>query len=84
MLNIDDERLTGLVDDVILQEIKNETNLKQFTLSKAASVLLAKVGECVPSSRKLRSTIRKSIGKSEDFDLIDMFDVNFIETLAFH
>ncbi|CAO3702985.1 unnamed protein product [Rhizopus stolonifer] len=83
-LNLDDERLTGLVDKEILQEIKNETNLAPFDLSEAATTLLAKIGQCVPSSRKLRSIIRKSIGENDDFDLMEMYDISFIETLANH
>lgn len=84
LLNLDDDRLTGLVDEEILQEIKDNTALPPFQLSEAATTLLAKLGESVPSSRKLRCIIRKSIGENDDFDLMEMYDINFIETLSNH
>ncbi|KAI8876948.1 hypothetical protein K501DRAFT_131534, partial [Backusella circina FSU 941] len=76
--------LTGLVDKEVVQEIRNETDLAPFDLSEAATTLLAKIGQCVPSSPKLRSIIRKSVGENDTFDLIGMYDINFIETLANH
>ncbi|KAI8646757.1 hypothetical protein BD408DRAFT_439850 [Parasitella parasitica] len=84
LLNLDDERLTGLVDEEILQEIKVATDLPPFQLSEAATTLLAKIGESVPSSRKLRGIIRKNTGENNDFDLMEMYDINFIETLSNH
>lgn len=84
LLNLNDERLAGLVNEEILQEIKDDTTLLPFKLSEAATTLLAKIGESVPSSRKLQSIIRKSIGETGDFDLMEMYDVNFIETLSNH
>lgn len=53
LLNLDDERLAGLVNKEILEEIKVETNLPPFQLAEAATTLLAKIGESFPSSRKL-------------------------------
>jgi hypothetical protein len=47
LLNLNDERLTGLVDEEILQEIKVDTDLSPFELSKVATTLLAKIGESV-------------------------------------
>ncbi|KAI8090419.1 hypothetical protein BDF21DRAFT_189523 [Thamnidium elegans] len=84
LLNLDEERLTGLVNEEILQEIKVDTNLAPFELSEAATTLIAKIGESVPSSHKLRSIIRKSMGENDDFDLMEMYDINFIETLSNH
>lgn len=77
-------RLTGLVDEEILQEIKVDTNLPHFELSEAATTLLAKIRESIPSSRKLRSIIWKSMGENDDFDLMEMYDIYFIETLSNH
>lgn len=84
LLNLDDERLTGLVNEEILQEIKDDTILPPFKLSEAATTLLAKIGGSVPSSRKLRSIIRKSVGENNDSDLMEMYGINFIETLSNH
>lgn len=84
LINLDDKRLVGLVNEEILKEIKVDTNLPPFQLSEAATTLLAKIGESVPSSRKLRGIIRKNIGENDDFDLMEMYDINFIETLSNH
>ncbi|KAG1432982.1 hypothetical protein G6F57_022523 [Rhizopus arrhizus] len=84
LLNLDDERLTGLVNEETLQEIKDDTILPPFKLSEATTTLLAKIGGSVPSSRKLRSIIRKSIGENNDSDLMEMYGINFIETLSNH
>ncbi|KAG1562125.1 hypothetical protein G6F49_001188 [Rhizopus delemar] len=72
LLNLDDERLTGLVNEETLQEIKDDTILPPFKLSEATTTLLAKIGGSVPSSRKLRSIIRKSIGENNDSDLMEI------------
>ncbi|RCH94541.1 hypothetical protein CU097_014075, partial [Rhizopus azygosporus] len=54
--NIDDKRLKGLVDEKLLQEIKNETELNPFCLSEAANSLLVNVEKCVASLNKIRRT----------------------------
>jgi hypothetical protein len=84
LINFDDERLRGLVNEEILQKIKDNTDLPPFELSEAATTLLTKIGESVPSSRKLRCIIRKNIGENDNFDLMEMYDINFIETLSNH
>ncbi|KAI9260075.1 hypothetical protein EDC94DRAFT_585503 [Helicostylum pulchrum] len=36
------------------------------------------------SSSKIRKVIRKQMGETEDFDLMEMHEANFIETLSMH
>jgi hypothetical protein len=43
-----------------------------------------KIEKCVASSAKIRKIIRKQMGEAEDFDLMEMYQVNFLETLSMH
>ncbi|KAG2198194.1 hypothetical protein INT47_000395, partial [Mucor saturninus] len=84
LINLDDIRLAGLVPKDVIDQIKIATDLPTFHLSEAADILLSNMGESVPSSRKLRSIVRKSIGKNTYFDLMEMYDISSIETISKH
>ncbi|KAI9331911.1 hypothetical protein BD770DRAFT_403399 [Pilaira anomala] len=61
LLNLDDEKLPGLLDTRILEEIKNGSNLDPYTFDEAATSLLDKIDQCVSSSIKLRKIIRNTL-----------------------
>lgn len=84
VINIDDERLMSLMNKEMIQVMKDDTELPSYKLTEGAATLLVKLEESVPSSRKLRSIIRKSIRENDDFDLMEIYDINFIETLSNH
>ncbi|KAI9366656.1 hypothetical protein BD770DRAFT_423468 [Pilaira anomala] len=54
------------------------------TRTEAKALFESSNVECIPSPRKLRKVIRCHIGKTDDFDLMELYDVNFIETISLH
>lgn len=78
LLNFDDRRLEGLVDKETMTTFKALTSLGDHILEKNALALLKKIQESVGSSKKLRSLIRRQMAEVDDFDLMEMPELNFL------
>ncbi|KAI9255859.1 hypothetical protein EDC94DRAFT_616963 [Helicostylum pulchrum] len=72
-------------DNTVALFLSNITNIPSKQLSDDCLLLLEKIGNCEPSSRLIRSTIRShALTMEGPFDIVCHDDLNFTELLCTH
>ncbi|KAI8385789.1 hypothetical protein BD560DRAFT_322148, partial [Blakeslea trispora] len=70
-LNLDDEGVAVIVDETLLAELRQKSNLKKYSLSKATSSLLKLVSQADTSISVLRNVIKSyELPSDESFDTV--------------
>ncbi|KAG0175262.1 hypothetical protein DFQ28_002122 [Apophysomyces sp. BC1034] len=82
ILNIDDGKGHGLLDEGLLLALKDQTNLLDYQVSEKAADLMATLAGCANSTTDMRAKPRHFIGGFTDLDTNVHVDVAFLEIVA--
>jgi hypothetical protein len=80
ILNIDDKRTLNLLGEGVIEELKSKTALEPISISTSTSELIETITKSPPSTIILRKAIRTHIAANINIDIIENFQINFIES----